>query len=220
MPYLIALIIKCVFGFWAMSVAVGKGRSGGWFWLAFFFPVIGIIVAYCLNEQTYEYERMPNYGLTVQCPYYQNRRPTYLSAVESPGISPGLPAPGVAGEVSADGKWIACATCGERATMDYARIRKRCPKCDALYDLNARPKASEESEADTGVANTGDDPSPSVPDHQPRACASCGKVSFAGAEFCMFCGVNLKADWACPNCSAYNPPAAKFCMECGGKREG
>jgi hypothetical protein len=208
MPYFLALIIKIVFGLWALSVATGKGRSGGWFWLAFFFPIIGVIVAYCLAEQVEQSEPVyrPYFGPTVQCPYYQNGRPTGLSPMNALQASASLPSPDLA-EIPDDGKWITCQGCGERATTDYARIRKRCPRCDMPYTLDSVPEKTAKA---TGA------PAPEQPG---RACSACGQVNAPNSAFCMSCGTKLAAPWTCSQCAAPNPPAAKFCMQCGAKKE-
>lgn len=45
MEAFIALVIACLFGVWARAIAVSKGYSGGFFWLGFFFLLIGVIIA-------------------------------------------------------------------------------------------------------------------------------------------------------------------------------
>jgi hypothetical protein len=208
-PWLIGIVVKVLFGFWALSVATGKGRSGGWFWLAFFFPVIGVIVAYCLEDRSGE-DSGPYYGPTyvqnVQCPFANDNRAPYL-----PEASRALPSP----VKSEEGKeWVICAGCGERATLYYAKIRKQCPKCDTPYVFAEKPEEIVVDEAGT-AADASESAAPS-PD---RRCAACGQAMPSGAAYCMFCGEKASTGWACPRCSAANPAAALFCMNCGGRRE-
>ena len=206
LPWFIALIIKVLIGFWALSVATGKGRSGGWFWLAFFFPIIGIIVAYCLEDRSEEYERPyyePTYVQTVQCPFANGTQtPTLIGAPRA-----ALPSP-----VNAeDGKgWVICAGCGERATTDYALIRMRCPKCDTPYTFHEEPAKGVADGAGTAVSSA-------APEQ--RRCVACGQPLPVGAAYCMFCGEKAPTGWSCPSCASINPAAAKFCMNCGKQSE-
>lgn len=217
MPWFIGLIIKVLFGFWALSVATGKGRSGGWFWLAFFFPIIGIIVAYCLEDRSAEDSR-PYYGPTYvqnfQCPYVNGRAP-YAPVIEASRAEYALPSP----VKTEDGKeWVVCAGCGERATTYYAKIRKRCPKCDTPYVFAEKPAEIVVDEAATTEAFASAASESAAP-AQERLCAACGQAMPSGAAYCMFCGEKASTGWMCPRCSTENLAAAKFCMNCGGRKE-
>jgi ribosomal protein S27AE len=35
----------------------------------------------------------------------------------------------------AEDKWVQCGECGKRASLDFARVRKQCPKCGKPYAL-------------------------------------------------------------------------------------
>ena len=43
-------IFAFIFGLVTMSIATSKGRSAGWFWMGFFFDIIGIIIISCLPD--------------------------------------------------------------------------------------------------------------------------------------------------------------------------
>lgn len=228
--FVIGLVIALLFGFWAMSIAQRKGYSGGFFWLGFFFPLVGVIIAACLSDKTFEssYEAAPpSYGfldrdssaVSAPSPYASlgardkapQRTPAKASAPQKPRQAEGT-------------KWTTCSTCGKRVTRDYARIRKRCPDCGAPYDLEfAEPEAEaaeapEESKSD-GFDSRMEAPAEAPPEEE-RACGRCDKANQPSARFCMYCGAPKQADWACPACGAQNPPVAKYCMMCGTQKEG
>lgn len=54
------------------------------------------------------------------------------------------------------------------------------------------------------------------------ACASCGAMNPAGAQFCVSCGSELKAQQTgpvCANCGGVLPENSQFCVRCGTRVE-
>jgi len=50
LPLLGVIAARLAFGFWAMRVAVKKGRSGNWFFFGFFCGLVGVIVAHVVPD--------------------------------------------------------------------------------------------------------------------------------------------------------------------------
>lgn len=57
---LFALGAALAFGAWTRSIATKKGYPGSFFWLGFFFQLIGVIIAACLTDKSSLSNRFPS----------------------------------------------------------------------------------------------------------------------------------------------------------------
>ena len=212
-----ALVFALAFGAWTRSIAVKKGYSGGFFWLGFFFPLIGVIIAACLTDQSEQPDYPPAFNpysneSPSQGAYQYGNNTTAAQALSKDNAATNPPAK----VETAEGKeWVVCSKCGTRSTVYFAKIRKQCPSCGTPFNLEADlvkasgdgRRAEPDQEKPVGLEMTARD----------WPCGACGGHNPPQAAFCMHCGLRKPNEWACGDCGGANPPAAKFCMQCGKK---
>lgn len=135
MVIVIGIITRLVFAMCIYSIAISKDRGGGWGFAGFFFPAICGIIVLCLKDKSVVFGDT-NCNCAGRCPYYRDNLPPPMETPEAKAETINFDAASRLGiDPLDDGKWVVCGNCGERATMYYARIRKHCPHCDTVYDL-------------------------------------------------------------------------------------
>lgn len=102
------LILAAISGAITYAIATKKGYAKGFFWLGFFFPLIGMIIAACLTDKT------------------QSAPPA------EPRIEFVKP-----NEYERDGqKIVMCGKCGEQYPRERAVTLKKCEDCGAYFDFS------------------------------------------------------------------------------------
>lgn len=194
MVIVIGIITRLVFAMCIYSIAISKDRGGGWGFAGFFFPAICGIIVLCLKDKSVVFGDT-NCNCAGRCPYYRDNLPPPMETPEAKAETINFDAASRLGiDPLDDGKWVVCGNCGERATMYYARIRKHCPHCDTVYDLE---KAMEDRPSPGSEATEGAPVQPKTPEKS-----------------------LTPQPWACASCGGFNPPAARYCMLCGRQKDG
>ena len=163
MRFFILLIVAVLFGIWTFYIAVNKGYSAGFFWLGFFFPLIGVIIAASLTDKLQEASPQGNYAGASYLSHedhvhaYQSARAAPEPVREKP-IKPTL-------SIEDGKKMLECTRCGKRVSYDFAFYRKECPNCSAQFQLvGLDEEVAKASEADKNTDKAHDPKISPVPD--------------------------------------------------------
>ena len=124
----VTILLSIIFGLICRKIAISKGHSSGYFWLGFFFDIIGIIITSCIpnlnkeKEEKNQYKALQrqnqlNYGFVKEfwiCPDCGTKNPANANYCMECGAESFIK----------DTKWK-CPRCGQMNSPDS----KYCGEC-------------------------------------------------------------------------------------------